>query len=235
MALIAALGGLSGLAYYLNQYNVDGETPENEKVPLLYRSGMLKDLMSTGIVNATIRPFYLAFTDLNEAFKPHSAPFQTPTHDLGLILEQYDRNLAYEQSYAPAFFFKTPISQISLSTAEQSNPNVIVPDKWSQPPGAKSLGYHPRAYYEYHNQELYDKTYKNRFTTTGYNTDAGMPTETEVHHVPPDAGPINIEFNPWGPGGLLQNLFNNGLQARTLTQGADLSTIIGPPLTGTGS
>lgn len=229
MAGLAIIGALGGAAYYLNSYTTQDLVPTNEKVPNLAQTGMLKDLMSTGIVLGTIKPYYAAFTDLNEAWKPHSPPDQTPTSDLNKFFTNYGQNLAYEQSNAPAFFFKTPIAQIPLATAEQSSPNIMINDTWSTPPQSSSLGYHPRVYQEYTNQNLYNRTIKNRFTTSGYNTAAGMPTESEVHVDPPDAGPISIEFNPWGPGGLLQNLFNNGLASRTGQKNTDLSSVIGFP------
>jgi len=229
MAVALLAGGLGGLAYIFSTYPTEEDASANTKVPNLLQTGMLKDFNSTGIVLGTIRPFYLAFTELNEAFKPHSAPSQKGTYSLSETFADYGRNQSYEMAHAPDFFFKSPIAQISLATAQQSNPNVIVPDSWSAPPGAQALGHHPRAYQEYKNEALFNETQKNRFTTSGYNTDGGMPTETDVRHDPPDAGVISTEYNPWGPGGLLQNLFNNGLAQRTKKNGTNLSTILGPP------
>ncbi len=229
MALLAGLGVLGAAAYYLTNYQVMDLDPGEKRVPTVLQTPLSTEFLKSGIVIGTLRPFYATVTSLNEAWKPYSAPEQTPTNNVGDVFHNFAVNIGYEESNAPAFFFKNPMAQISLASSEQSNPNLMLPVGWDTPKHSSGLGNYPRAYKEYENQDLFQETHSGRWTSYGYNTDAGMPTETEVHHVPPDAGSIVADYNPWGPGGLLQNLFANGLASRTKQKGTNLSTIIGPP------
>lgn len=229
MASLIILGGLGGAAYWLTQYEPDQVTTPDNKINNEMYTPMLKDFQETGMVLSVSKPRDIMFSSLNEAYKPLSGPDQTPTRHVSDVFRSMAESLGLLESTGVPFFFKSPIAQISLATNEQSSPNVFQLTSWSANKGTDSLLNFPRPFFEFNNQTLYDNTIKNRWTTLGVNTDAGMPTETEGTVVLPDAGVISSEQNPWGPGGAMQRIFQNRLASRTHQKGTNLSSIAGPP------
>jgi hypothetical protein len=184
-----------------------------------------RDMHDTGIAWGIQRPTMLNVTDLNEAWKPYSAPDQTPSRSLFDLFKNEADKSAYLGKFAHPFYFMRD-GEIPLSTAEQSQPNVETISKTQSFKGDpnSSLCYYPRVYVDYHNgnnPHIYSTSERRVWN-------AGQPTESEVLYVPRE-GQVNREFNPWGPGGVLQRIFNTRNERETRRKGVDRATRTVPP------
>jgi hypothetical protein len=186
----------------------------------------LRDFHDAGIHWGINRPTLLNVTNLNEAWKPYSAPSQTETRSLFELYKNESDKSAYLGEYAHPFYFMKN-GEIPLATPEQSNPNVELPCRYTSfkgDPGG-SLMHYPRVYYDYScgvdNPHIFSENSKRVWN-------AGQPTESEVVHVPRE-GMVNREFNPWGPGGVLQRIFNVRNERETRRRGVDLARRAVPP------
>lgn len=183
-----------------------------------------RDLSDVGISLGAARTGYLNMTNLNEAWKPRTAPRQKTTNNLSDVYRAEADSEAYLHQYAPQFYFQH-IGEMPLSTAVQSNPNVEVPSATSSiryDPHNSLLDY-PRVYVDYYGANPY--LFTGQLGTMNSN---GMPTETEVQFVPHE-GYLNFNHSPFGPGGDLQRLYNREAAEMSRQRGADRSTVLMPP------
>lgn len=222
LLLVGALGGLGYMMVSPSTRRFAKEAPED--LDTEFRA-LARDFSDAGISMGADRTAHLNVTNLNEAWKPRTAPRQGPTRNVNEIFrDQADRD-SYLFQYAPQFFFRrTP--EVILSNAEQSNPNVEIPAKGVSIHGdpGNSLAYYPRVYYDYATPGQNPHIFSEDQGRGG----AGQPTESEVRRVPRE-GDLNYNQNPWGPGGVLQQLFNRHGRQLTNQFGTDRSRVIAPP------
>lgn len=193
------------------------------KDPMPKQRGHMFDFSEAGITYGVTHPLNLNLTNLNEAYKPYTAPMQKSTRDMTAIFEDQAKTLAYMEATSTPFYFNEREGSIVLSGNQNANPLVEIPGRnsfrWDP---EQSLVYYPRVYIQSGTEnkvktsEPYDKL-----------LNAGMPTEHEKKWVPLE-GRLNREWNPWGPGGQLQTLFTGYQQKRTLRKGADQAVIMQP-------
>lgn len=186
----------------------------------------MRDMHDAGINYAQFKPTMLSVTNLNEAWKPYSAPDQKETRSLFEFYQNQAEKNAYLGEYAHPFYFMRN-GEIPLATSEQSNPSVELPCRYSSFKGDpnQSLTHYPRVYYDIGcggpTPHIFSEA-RNKVWN------AGQPTESEVVHVPRE-GQVNREFNPWGPGGVLQRIFNVRNERETRRLGVDRATRAVPP------
>lgn len=186
----------------------------------------MRDMVDTGVVWGIQRPTMLNVTNLNEAWKPYSAPSQKPSRSLYGFFETESEKSAYLGQYAHPFYFMRN-GEIPLATPEQSNPNVEIPCRGQSIKGdpTNSLANYPRVYADIScngpTPHIFSKSESRVWN-------AGQPTESEVVTVPRE-GQVNREFNPWGPGGVLQRIFNTRNERETRRKGVDRSIRTVPP------
>lgn len=236
--------GVAGLVGYVCTRDPQGGLANNTVSPKGYdkdgsrdfgtrdtsESGMqhtyMRDMHDAGISYSQFKPSMLNVTNLNEAWKPYSPPDQKETRSLFEFYQTQAKKNAYLGEYAHQFYFMRD-GEIPLASAEQSNPNVELPCRFSSFRGDpnNSLTHYPRAYYDIScggpTPHIFSEA-KNRVWN------AGQPTESEVVNVPRE-GQVNREFNPWGPGGVLQRIFNTRNERETRRKGVDRATRAVPP------
>lgn len=211
LATVAVLGALAAFGFVAVSPDLRSWYEPDVSIDQDFRT-LHRDFDEVGIGLGAARTGALNLTNLNEAWKPRSAPRQAPTRNISNIYRDQSDIVAYLKQYAPQFYFQHQ-GEMPLSSAVQSNPNVEVPTCTSSiahDPG-QSLLYYPRVYCDYN-----EPNNPHLFTgQPGTINSSGVPTEWEVLHVPKE-GALNFQNNPYGPGGALQRLFNR--QARELTR-----------------
>lgn len=184
-----------------------------------------RDIKDAGISQGTLKTQNLNLTNLNEAWKPRTAPRQTPTHNVDDVYRDQSAIISYMEEYAHPFYFMRS-GEIPLGSSEQSNPNVEIPLRGVSIKGDpnNSLAYYPRVYWDYDNEE------KNPWLFTGDRRvmAAGEPEEMEERRVPPE-GYLNRNQNPWGPGGVVQRLHNGVNERVSRVKHCDRSEVVRPP------
>jgi len=226
LATLAVLGGLAVFGFVAVSPTLRTWYDPDVSIDSQFRT-LHRDFDEIGISLGSARTGALNLTNLNEAWKPRSAPRQEPTRNISDIYRDQSDIDAYLFQYAPQFYFQHQ-SEMPLSSAVQSNPNVEVPTCSSsiQHDPGNSLLYYPRVYCDYdepNNPHLFTGQ-------PGTISSSGVPTEWEVQRVPQE-GQLNFQNNPWGPGGQLQRLFNRLARAETRERWVDRATNVRPAST----
>lgn len=247
MALVVGVLLLAGAGYYLSGDGAAAPAPNKEEAEPVDKapigghfpggdnsfSGInmmnLRDYKEMGFPLGQFRPSLLNITQLNEAWKPYSAPMPTSTRSLMTVYADEAQKQAYLSTSAPYFWFLHD-GEIPLNSAQQSNPNVEIPCRdtsFRGDPG-NSLSYYPRVYAD---RSCAASSNPRPFQTkTSRVFNAGMPDEgfeTKWDFV--GRNPINAEWNPWGAGGALQRVFQYRQERETMREGVDRSVRTAPP------
>lgn len=190
------------------------------------REYMHTDMALAGINWAQQRALDQHVTQLNSANVPYSAPTQKPTSNMNdILVDQADRN-TFVQVYQPRFYFRDN-TEMPLTSAAAGVYNVEIPGKSSiLGDDTQSLSSFARAYIDFEGPRPYYFTGEQG--TMGADG-ASEPSVWEEVNVP-ETGQMNYNFNPYGPGGVVQNLMNTGNEMVTRARGTNRSTIIGPPM-----
>jgi hypothetical protein len=168
-------------------------------------------------------------TNLNEAFKPYTAPRQKSTHSISEFLTGHTHRNAYLESNGHPFYFSND-GCIPLSSTQQSNPNIEIPSSASiKGDRFNSLANYSRVYIDSGYEQLPPNSAAKHMLLG-----QGEPTEYEVPHVPME-GKLNRDWNPWGPGGVSQTVSNRNHAYNTRIRGADRSHIISSKSAGVGA
>lgn len=237
-AILGSLG-LLGYKYLNNDYNSMGikvDTPNDHskggsamteevtkyKDPAPKKANNMFNYSEMGITYGLNKPHTLAWSNLNEAYKPRSAPMQRSTSDLVDIFEDQAEISAYLEATGAAFYFDERQGSIPVATSQQSNPLVEVPPGSLKGDRNKSLLYYPRVYVD--RGEEIKKT-----TSEPYDKflDAGMPETSEKKYVPL-TGRLNRASNPWGNGGKLNRVFTKRQEFESERRGADRAVLMQP-------
>lgn len=221
------LAGLAGAGYVLTMTPVKDFKKDDTDMVDKYRR-LNRDNEEVGISWGNQRTKDLEMADLNEAYKPRSAPRQEDTRQITDIFRDQSDISAYLEQYGSSFYLRHN-GEMPLGSAQQSNLNVEIPSTSSSFRGdpGNSLLYYPRVYCDF------DDTAKGRqnrqFVCSNRNFyGAGQPTESEECLVP-EEGRNNINMNPYGPGGQVQRLVAARNERDTRRYGADRSRIGRPP------
>lgn len=173
-----------------------------------------KELGETGIYYGAYKPTNLNEANLNEAWKPVSAPYGGSTHSLQKVFDEQASRYALVETKAHRFFYKHADGEIPYGTNQQANPNVYLITSRSSFRGDphNSLQDYPRVYYDYHNG---NNPHRFASTTDNRNKWVGEPEEFEELRVPTDNWFKSVA-NPYGPGGWVQQLWGkrNAREAR---------------------
>lgn len=175
------------------------------------------DMNEAGMIYGMEKPSHLNMTNLNEAYKPWSGPMEQPTRSIPDFFSYQAQKNAYLEATGAPFYFHLD-GQVPLASNQQANPNVEIP------PGS-IRGDHT---------DFLLRGYSRSYVDKGYDADrpfsefrdglmnAGEPTTTMVTKVP-QQGKLNRDHNPWGNGGVYQNLGNREKESLTRNRGADQS------------
>lgn len=182
----------------------------------------VRDMSDAGVYWGAVKPQLLNMTNLNESWKPRSAPRQEPTRDVTAIMRDQASQASYLMQYGPQFWFMKK-GEMPLATAEQSNPNVEIPNYGESIRGDRHnlLAHYPRVYAEGGNPNI--------FTGDPGTLAAGEPTEDEEREVPFE-GAQNYHFNPFGPGGVFQRLMASENERRGRRRRTDQAVVARPPV-----
>lgn len=178
------------------------------------------DFREAGMVYGLEKAQSLNVTNLNEDYKPYSAPPQESTYSMTDFLDEKAKNYAWLEANATPFYFSRD-GEIPLASTQQSNPNVEIPSKAGIRGDTKSsLGTYSRAYI--------DSGYDEKPPTSAAKDmllGQGEPETSEVTNVP-EEGRLNRDWNPWGPGGAVQTLYNKQHEYVTQQRGTNRSHIV---------
>jgi len=240
--LVLGVMGVLGATYLTRDYDNNGlvmdsnrenntngrnmKTDVTEYKPLApkFKRNMM-DISETGILYGIEKSSTKNLTNLNDAYKPWSAPRQKPTYSMVDIFKDRAETQAYLEATGTPFYFNKNQGEMVLGTTQQSNPLIEIPGKMSiKGDRENSLAHYPRVYIDA-GEEIKKKT------SEPYDRmlNAGMPTESETKLVPME-GLLNREWNPWGPGGHLQTLFNRNHEKKSVKKGANQSNLMAPVL-----
>jgi hypothetical protein len=185
------------------------------------------NLNEMGMAYGIEKPTLLNVTNLNEAYKPWSAPSQEETRSIPVFMGNQAVQHAYLEAYGAPFYFNKN-GEIPLSSNQQNNPNVEIPGESSiQFDPNSSLSYYPRVYVD-QGEERRKPTgeYRDGFLQA-FQPDEGM----EMLRIQ-DEGRLNRDYNPWGPGGAYQRVFTRNQEELSRIRGVDRSTILAPVYSG---
>lgn len=225
---VLALIGMAGAGYYLtyprdkDPANAKNMSTDEGKEHTAYRKNY-RDLHEMGMSYSIMKPTMLEVTNLNEAWKPRSAPGQKQAKSVDELYKSKAMENAYLEAFGYQFYFHKD-GEIPLATAQQSNPNIEIPScsssfRWDP---KNSLTHYPRVYCNGDGRGF------QAFSTREENMmNAGEPTESEVTWVP-EEGRLNRENNPWGPGGRLQTIYSNRYERLSKDKGVNRSTVLAP-------
>lgn len=188
----------------------------------------LRDIQDAGFLTGIERASNINIANVNEAYKPLSAPDQTPIRSLFTFCQNQAKRTALLAEYGHDFYFERN-GEIPLGTGEQQMLNVEVPGGGSNSsirgdPG-NSLSYYARVYRDYHGSNN-----PHLFSNNSKTWNAGEPEEWSQMFVPRE-GQKREEWNPWGPGGVLQRVFTTRQERETRTKKVDRSRVLAPPPT----
>ncbi len=238
-AIVLAALALTGAAY-LNQdvdqssINKEGDSIRNGtrlvnatevtkyKDPQIKKQRHIFDYSQHGINYSMVRGQDLNIANLNEAYKPYSAPRQCPTFSLPEIFDDRADSVSYVEAFStPAHFNQGGI--IPLATSQNTSYTVCIPTKASiKGDRNASLAHHPRVYIQ-GGEELHKRTAEMKDKMLR----AGMATEN-LKMYPALTGVLNREQNPWGNGGVLQSVFGAEQAWRTKKKGANQAVVMAP-------
>ncbi len=219
------LGGLGAAGYYLTQNNTRDFTRDETSLVDKYQMNW-RDNMEAGLSLGTFRSQNLNMVKLNDAWKPRGPPSQKPTRNPNDVLRSKAEVDAYLEQNAYKWYF-IERGDIPLSSAQQSNPNVEIPTdgvsiRWDR---GNSLAHYPRVYADcLGKSNCLDHPFTGDPGTMGH----GEPTEDEEREVP-EEGRLNFNWNPWGPGGVVQRVMAHKGERRTKRRMCNQSTVTRPP------
>jgi hypothetical protein len=209
---LAVLVGLVGVGYYVTLNRKRDYT--NKETSMMDDFKMYrKDLREAGISWGTQRTQDLNLNNLNEAYKPRSAPTQIPTWETDdIFTDQADIN-AYVNEFGYPFYFRRN-DMVPLASALQGNLNIEIPVYGQSFRGdyTNSLSHYPRVY-----SDKYASGDNRAYSTfTGYRGTmaAEEPESWEEVYVSKEGEP-NWAMNPFGPGGVIQKLYNKKAEKDT--------------------
>lgn len=183
----------------------------------------IQNLSETGMIYAMEKVHNLDMTNLNEAYKPWSAPIQHADTIPQVLANQAVTAAYLEANGSPFYFNKT--GEIFLGGAAHDNLNVEIPSRASiQHDPNSSLASLPRVYI--------DGGFEQNLPTAEYRDgllNAGQPDSYEMDRVQREKGPVYEPNNPWGPGGAFPRLFNPRQEQVSRIRGVDRSTRMAPP------
>lgn len=218
LTLLLALGGGAYLLTSGKQPRLDKkQTSQFEDYQVFSR-----DNQEAGISWGTQRSKDFQLANLNEVYKPRSAPRQKGTNTVNDVFkDQADVGSWLTQNTYPFFFRR--VSEVPLSTAAQSNLNIEIPVKGRSFRGdpLNSLAHYPRVYSD--NVRASDRNAL-LFTGEKGTLAAEEPETTEELRYARDNQPQFL-YNPFGPGGVIQRLTNRGSRAKTKRIKADQARI----------
>ena len=181
---------------------------------------ILLDMAESGMTYGIERAQHLNLTNLNEAYKPYSAPPQKSSHSIAEFLNNQASKNAYLENNATPFYFWRD-GEIPLATTQQSNPNVEIPSRKSiKGDRFASLASYSRVYVD----SGYDTAPPNS-SARDKMLGQGEPETYEVPHVP-EEGKLNRDWNVYGPGGVNQVIYNQHHERLTRSRGANRSHIV---------
>lgn len=230
MTTLLILAGLGAGALILSAGGTPPR-PEQEGNLTLHFQEERQDLDEAGIWWGKQRAWVQNLVDLNDAWKPRSAPMQEATYSMNAVLNNQAEIDAYLKNYGPQWMVRAD-PQIPVTTPDQSQLNVEIPC-----PGVSFHGDHenflatyPRAYADYTcGRDAYDN---NWHIFTGQHDTLGMgePTESEELNVPV-TGHLNFILNPFGPGGSMQTIQSQRQEGETFWKGTHMDHVLGYPKT----
>lgn len=186
-----------------------------------------KELGETGIFYGAYKPTNLNSTNLNEAWKPVSAPYNGFTRSVRKVFNEQSERYATVETYGHRFFYKAADGEIPYGTNQQSNPNVYLITSRSSFKGdpGNSLQKYPRVYYDFHNGNN-----PKQFATTPNNRNkwVGEPEEFEELRVPTDNW-FKSFANPYGPGGFVQQVLGQRISQEAREKGKVRSRLAAAP------
>lgn len=223
---VLGLAALAAGGYYLTYprdkpANSKNMSVDDEKQRRTYRE-KYRDFHEMGISYSIMKPTHLELTNLNEAWKPYSAPSQADLKSVDKLYQAKAQETSYLETFGYPFYFHKN-GEIPLATTQQSNPNVEVPSRKSSmrwDPGNSLLNY-PRVYAGGIGFQVFSTKEANMM-------DSGEPEESEVVRVP-EEGRLNRENNPWGPGGRLQKVYSKHFERLSRNKGTNRATVLAPP------
>lgn len=216
------LASLVGAGYYVTLNRTRDYTKKETSMMEDYQM-YRKDLREAGISWGTQRTQDLNLNNLNEAYKPRSAPTQIATFEVDNIFsDQADIN-AYVNEHAYPFYFRRN-EMVPLASALQSNLNIEIPVYGTSFKGDphNSLANYPRVY-----SDKYPGGENGTYSTfTGQKSTLGAeePESWEEIYVSKTGEP-NWAMNPLGAGGVVQRIFNKKQEKDTIRKRTDRAAI----------
>ena len=237
MAAVAFLGlAACGMAMYMLVNNPTGRVLQEQKphVKNVEKSAShrmnLRDFTEFGMPLALWRTDNLNVTNLNNAWKPRSAPDQSPTRNLYDIFDASAERQSYLDKFGHLFYIRANDGQIPLTGAEGGSLTIQLPDGsrnstlWNDT--KRVLPYNPLVYRDWlrWNPHIYAVG-----GAPVYNSNIGQPTEWETPTGEPHSSPVNENTNPLGPGGTFQSIYRASNQRAAFDKFIARDHVITPP------
>lgn len=236
MALAVVSLAACGAMAYLLLNNPTGAVLQEQKPHVVPTSESaehrmhLRDFLEYGMPTALWRTDNLNTVNLNNAWKPRSAPSQTPTRNLFGVMDDNAERQAYLDKYAHLFYIRANDGQIPLTRAEGGSLVIQLPDGsnsstlWND--NKRVLPYNPLVYRDW------VRWNPHIFAVGGakvYNANIGQPTEWETPTGGPHSSPINENTNPLGPGGTFQSIYRASSEREARDKFISKERVIAPP------
>jgi len=198
--LLLVVGSLAAIAW-MNRTPAE-PLPELPDVDVSTTKKMImRDFHDMGIPLDLYKTAQLDTVNLNNAWKPRSAPDQVPTRSLYRLLETTSDTETYLDKYAFGFYIRAEDGYIPCSRPEANPQTIELPGGgWTSTlkgDDKKTLQYQPLAYRDWHRWNPVQ--FANPTNGKVFNGNVGAPTEFQTDLGQPTSAPINNNRNPYGP------------------------------------
>lgn len=200
-SLLLVVGALGAMAYL---YSQEPSEPLPELPDPSFSSNkrmIMRDFHDMGIPLDLYKTSQLDTVNLNNAWKPRSAPDQRPTRSLYQLLETTSDTEAYLDKYAFRFYVRAEDGYVPQSRPEANPQTIELPGGgWSSTLKGdthRTLQFQPLAYRDWHRWNPVQ--FANPSNSKVFNGNVGAPTEFQTDLGQPTSAPINNNRNPYGP------------------------------------
>lgn len=226
---VIALAGILGVGYFVTYPRPNKDTPNSEDASRpkggveLDKYQQYKLFYDGGMTYGVGKPDQINLANLNEAYKPWTAPAIDGFPTVNKLYDQIATRTAYLQNYAYPFWFMQD-QQMPIGNNHNKVYNVELPKGgtiWGD--DHNTLRKLPRFYEDSLGYHIFSNS-----GFVGEGDSAGEPTESLHRREDPDPRSIGARFNPYGPGGELQTLFTRQTAERSRRLGTNRSVVMGP-------
>jgi len=198
-AIAMLIGGTAALAAIAKAPSDDPEVIQEDYA----------DLREGAVPISLIRSKFASYGNIPGSFDPYLKPPTNSTQNLNEIFKNVNANIAHTAAEQALYLVRPVLGGVPISNAEQSVSIVQLPTRTSYfvPDINREINNYPLTYFDY---STYDTSELLPYMNSGMAA-SGASSELLKANTPVN-NPFKTYENPWGPGGVLLDLWNTARQ-----------------------